>query len=231
MKRRPLFVLLAASALFTIPAQSATREFLCGFTGFDYVVQAVPGGPGIPTPFLALGDEYCAVGFVTSMSPLLAGVTNAGDEHTFHLAEAMTSSIFWDGQVLEVVFAPHARFRIYEDAVHNAAYGTNPPNPSAPPTFVDGTLVLGADITNLVLVYDYTQSQGNFDCSASLDEGSQLGALVPAQRSGWVMSGTVGRPNATIPEGYVNQLSGEVQIPYVVPAAQRSWGSIKSLYR
>lgn len=231
MKRLPRLLLFAAVTLFAVPAQSATREFLCGFTGFDYVVPAAPGTPGlIPTPFLALGDEYCAVGFVTSMSPLLAGVTNPTDEHTFHLAEAMTSSIYWDGSVLEVIFAPHARYRIYADAVHNASYGVNPPNPTAPPTFVDGTLVLGADISNLVLVYDYTTNQGNFDCSAVLDEGSQLGAIPPAQRAGWVMSGTAGRPNATIPDGYVNQLSGEVQIPSVVPAAHRSWGSLKKLY-
>lgn len=231
MKRLPRLALFAALVLFAVPAQSATREFLCGFTGFDYVLPAVPGGPGIPTPFLALNDEYCAVGHITSMSPLLESVTNAADEHTFHLAEAMASSIYWDGQVLEVVFAPHARFRMYEDANHNAAYGINPVNATAPATFTDGTLILGADITNLVLVYDYTVNQGNFDCSAELDEGSQLGTIPVAQRAGWVMSGTAGRPNATIPEGYVNQLSGEVQIPAVTPAAHRSWGSIKHLYR
>ena len=231
MKRLSLLVALGVLALFAMPAQSADRDFLCGFTGFDYVVPAVPGVPGqIPTPFLALGDEYCAVGFVTSMSPLLLGVTNASSEHTFHLSEAMTSTIYWDGEVLEVVFAPHARYRIYEDAVHNAAYGVNPPNPTAPPSFVDGTLLLGADISNLVLVYDYTANQGNFDCSATLDEGSQLGAVPAVQRAGWVMSGTAGRPNSTIPSGYVNQLNGEVQIPSVTPAAHRTWGSLKALY-
>jgi len=231
MKRLPRLILFAALALFAVPAQSATREFLCGFVGYDYVLPAAPGGPGIPTPFLALNDEYCGVGFVTSMSPLLAGVTNPADEHTFHLAEAMASSVYWDGQTLEVIFAPHARFRLYEDVNHNAVYGVNPVNATSPSTFTDGTLILGADITNLVLVYDYTVNQGNFDCQAELDEGSQLGAIPASQRAGWVMSGTAGRPNSTVPDGYVNQLSGEVQIPAVTPAAHRSWGSIKHLYR
>ncbi len=228
-KLQPLLLLFAALVLFATPARSADRELLWGFTGFDYVNPAVPGGPGIPTPFLALNDEYCAVGFLTSMSPLLAGVTNPADEHTFHLSEAMVSSVYWDGSVLEVIFAPHARFRLYEDASHNADYGVNPVNATSPSTFTDGTLVLGADVTNLVLVYDYTVNQGNFDCMADLDEGSQLGIVPPAQRNGWVMSGTAGRPNATIPDGYVNQLSGEVQIP--VPTAHRTWGAIKKLYR
>lgn len=232
MKRLPLTIFFAALVLFAAPAQSADREFLCGFTGFDYVVAANPGGgPGAPTPFLSLNDEYCAVGFITSMSPLLAGVTNPADEHTFHLAEAMASSVYWDGSVLEVIFAPHARFRIYEDTNHNAVYGVNPVNATSPATFIDGTLLLGADITNLVLVYDYTVNQGNFDCQAELDEGSQLATIPVEQRAGWVMSGTAGRPNATIPDGYVNQLSGEVQIPGATPAAHRSWGSVKKLYR
>ena len=230
-KLQPLLLLIAAVVLFAAPARAADRELLCGFTGFDYVNPAVPGGPGIPTPFLALNDEYCAVGFITSMSPLLSGVTNPADEHTFHLSEAMASSVYWDGSVLEVIFAPHARFRIYEDASHNADYGVNPVNATSPSTFTDGTLLLGADITNLVLVYDYTVNQGNFDCQAALDEGSQLGTIPVAQRAGWVMSGTAGRPNATIPDGYVNQLSGEVQIPVVTPTEHRTWGAIKKLYR
>jgi hypothetical protein len=218
MKRLSRWVLLSALVLVAAPARSATYEFLCGFTGFDYVLPAVPGGGGIPTPFLALNDEYCGVGFITSMSPLLAGVTNAADEHTFHLSEAMVSTVYWDGVVLEVTFSPHARFRIYEDVNHNAVYGVNPVNATAPST-------------NLVLVYDYSQNQGNFQCSAALDEGSQLGVIPVPSRAGWVLSGTAGRPNNTIPEGYVNQLSGEVQIPPVTPAAHRSWGSLKDLYR
>lgn len=231
MKRLSRLLALAVLVLFAVPAQSATREFLCGFTGFDYVVPAVPNGGGIPTPFLALNDEYCAVGFVTSVSALLGGATNPADEHTFHLSEAMASSVYWDGQVLEVLFAPHARFRLYEDASHNADYGVNPVNATSPATFTDGTLILGADVTNLVLVYDYSVNQGNFDCSAALDEGSLLPVIPADQRAGWVMSGTAGRPNSTIPDGYVNQLNGEVQIPTVTPAAHRSWGSIKHLYR
>ncbi len=231
MKRLQPLLLLAALVLFAAPAHSADRVFLCGFTGYDYVNEANPSGGGIPTPFLALNDEYCGVGFITSMSPLLAGVTNPADEHTFHLSEAMASSIYWDGAVLEVIFAPHARFRIYEDANHNADYGVDPVNATSPATFTDGTLILGADVTNLVLVYDYTVNQGNFDCMADIDEGSQLGAIPAEQRSGWVLSGTAGRPNATIPDGYVNQLDGEVQIPPATAAESRSWGSIKNLYR
>jgi hypothetical protein len=231
MKRQAWLVVFTAFALFAVPSQAATREFLCGFTGFDYVIPASPGGPGIPTPFISLGDEYRAVGFVTSFSALLDGVIVPGDEHTFYLSDAIASSVFFDGHSLEVGFEPHARFRMYEDAAHNGDYGANPPNVTAPSTFTDGTLILGADITNFVLVYDYDANTGNFDCTAALDEGSDLSAISPARRAGWVMSGTAGRPNNTIPEGYVNQLSGEVQIPDVTPAAHRTWGSLKALYR
>jgi hypothetical protein len=45
------------------------------------------------------------------------------------------------------------------------------------------------------------------------------------------MSGHAGRPNATVPDGYVNQLDGEIQIPSVTPTSHKTWGSLKALYR
>ena len=228
MKRSAWLLLLAAMTVFAVPAQ-AQRDFLCGYTGFDYVVQEVPGSP-IPTPFLAIGDEYRAVGFVTSFSTMFNGVVGAG-EHTYALTRATASSVPYVGGVLEVVFDPHARFRIYEAAASNGDYGTNPPNGTAPSTFTDGTLFLGADVNSLVLVYDYNDNSGNFEGLATLDEGSALWVVSPARRAGWVLGGQAGRPNGSIPVGYVNQISGEMQIPSVVPAAHKTWGQIKTLYR
>jgi hypothetical protein len=226
MMRKALLLLLTAMAFVAAPAH-AQREFLCGFTGFDYV----PGSPQGATPFIASGQGYEAVGFVTSFSPLFTGSLLPGSEHTFHLFGAVAGPTFWDGVVLEVQFAPHARLRIFEDPANNGDYGVTPPNATAPASFTDGTLILGADINNLVLVYDYDSNQGNFQAGADLDEGSLVGLIAPSRRSGWVVSGQAGRPNATVPSGYVNQLNGEIQIPDVTPTEHKSWGSIKALYR
>lgn len=224
--RKTWLLLLAATFALAAPAH-AQRDFLCGFTGFDYVI---PLGAPNTTPFITTGDEYRAVGFVTSFSTMFAGTVGAG-EHTFYLYDAVVSNSAFDGTVLEVQFAPHARYRIYEDAASNGNYGVNPPSGTAPSTFTDGSLFLGADIGNLSLVYDYSTSQGNFDGQATLDEGSALWVIAPSRRSGWVLGGHAGQPNGSIPAGYVNQVSGEIQIPSVVPTAHKSWGQLKALYR
>ncbi len=226
MKRKAWLLLFSAMMVFAVPAH-AQREFLCGFTGFDYVIPASPGA----VPFIVVGQDYRAVGFVTQFSPIFAGVVTPAYEHTFYLQDASPATATFVNNTLEVSFKPHARFRIYEDAVHDAAYGINPPNVPAPAFFVNGTLILGADVNNFVLVYDYTANQGNFDGTATLDEGADLYLIPPTRRSGWVMSGQAGRPNATVPDGYVNQLSGEIQIPSVTPTSHRTWGSLKALYR
>ncbi|MFN8586672.1 MAG: hypothetical protein U0704_02635 [Candidatus Eisenbacteria bacterium] len=225
MKRGALLLLLAAMTFFAVPAQ-AQRDFLCGYTGFDFVVSESPHGG----PFLANGDEYRAVGFVTSFSTMFNGVTGAG-EHTFYLSGATVASSSFVGNVLEVTFDPHARFRIYEDAANNGSYGVNPPNGTVPSTFIDGTLFLGADVNSLVLVYDYNDNSGNFEGLATLDEGSALWVVAPSRRAGWVLGGQAGQPNGSVPAGYVNQVNGEMQIPSAVPAAHKTWGQLKTLYR
>ena len=228
MKRNAWLLLFAVTVAFAAPAQ-AQGDFLCGYTGFDFVVPQTPQ-PTIPTPFITTGDEYRAAGHVTSFSSMFTGVVGGG-EHTFYLANASVTSQSFVGGVLEVTFAPNARFRIYEDGANNADYGVNPANATSPSTFVDGMLLLGADVDNLVLIYDYNDNSGNFLGNATLDEGAALWVVPPSRRAGWVLGGQAGRPNASIPEGYVNQISGEVQIPSATPAAHKTWGQIKTLYR
>jgi len=225
MKRKAWLLLFTAMTFLAVPAY-AQREFLCGFTGFDYVIPPTPGA----VPFIAAGQDYRAVGFVTQFSTIFTGVVTPGDEHTFYLQDASAATATFVNNTLEVSFAPHARFRIYEDPVHDAVYGVNPPNVSAPAFFTNGTLILGADVNNLVLVYDYDANQGNFDGTATLDEGSDLYLIPPSRRAGWVMSGHAGRPNATVPEGYVNQLDGEIQIPSVTPTSHKTWISPSSWF-
>jgi hypothetical protein len=230
MKRKAWLLLFAAMTVLAVPAH-AQREFLCGFTGFDYLAPQGPGGgPAIPTPFLSNGDGYRAVGFVTAFSPVFTGLLS-GAEHTFYLSDATVVSSSFINNTLEVFFLPHARFDVYEDPANNAVYGINPPSATSPSSFTDGTLLIGADVNQLSLVYDYDSAQGNFDGTATLDTGSDLSLIPLSRRSGWVMSGQAGFPNATVPAGYVNQIDGQVEIPSVTPAAHKSWGALKALYR
>lgn len=236
MKRKLALLLCSALFAFAVPARAADL-FLLGFTGFDYedVDQVDPDPDG--ANYLVVGDGYKAVGFVTSFgTPLAPFVDPSLNQYTFHIFDLTVTQHDWDApnQFLSVLFANNGRVRYYEDALSGGtpgAYGVNPPNATAPSTFTDGTIVLGGRLDNFGVFYDYTANSGGFSGEMTLDEGTDLGYIAPAQRMGWLIGGQAGRPNATIPDGYDNQISGEARIPGYTPARTKSWGAVKALYR
>src|SRR5262249_52449753 len=139
--------------------------------------------------------------------------------------------------ILQVLFGDGGRDRYYEDARASGTPGTytdgscTAPNTVAPATFIDGTLALGGSVDQGALFYDYTHNQGGFTAIMTQDEGTDLIYIPGAQRSGWHLQGLLGRPNATVPCGYDNQVSGECRIPSVTATSQKTWGAIKSMYR
>jgi hypothetical protein len=236
MKRRLLLLLCSALLAFAVPARAADL-FLLGFTGFDYEDpdQADPDPDG--ANYLNVGDGYKSVGFVTSFgTPLLPWVNQATNEYTFHMFNLGVIQHDWDApnQFVSVLFANNGRVRFYEDAIGGGTpgtYGINPPNATSPGTFTDGTIMLGGKLDNFGLFYDYGGNQGGFSGEMTLDEGSDLIYINPAQRMGWLIGGLAARPNNTIPDGYDNQISGEARIPDATPARTKSWGAVKALYR
>jgi hypothetical protein len=236
MKRKLTLLLCSALLAFAVPVRAADL-FLLGFTGFDYENpdQNDPDPDG--ATYLEVNDGYHAVGFVTSFGPTLLPYVNQGsNEYTFHLFDLTVTQHDWDApnQFLSVLFANNGRARYYEDAIGGGTagtYGVNPPNATAPSTFTDGTLILGGRVDGFGLFYDYLGAMGGFSGQLTLDEGSDLVYINASQRNGWLLGGTAGRPNPTVPDGYDNQISGEVRIPDATPVQTRSWGAVKSLYR
>jgi hypothetical protein len=175
-----------------------------------------------------------ALGFLTAFGPNLASsVDLVANEYTYHYYELTVQNYFFDGDLLEVVFANPGRGRFFEDSYSGgtaAQYGVNPPNLTAPATFIDGTLILGGQIDNLVLTYDYIANQGGFIGNINFDEGTLLGQIPVGQRNGWTLAGLAGRPNPSVPQGYDHQISGECRHP-VVPTSRGTWGALKKLYR
>jgi hypothetical protein len=229
MMRVALLLLLALS-LFPLPASAQHNCYLLGFTGYDYE------SPNFDlATYLAPGDGYKALGFVTDFGPLLTPLVDpVGKEYTFYLYDLTVQDYFFDGTLLEVVFANPGRCRYYQDSRTTgtpAVYGINPPNATAPATFTDGMVILGGAIQNMVLDYDFSLNQGSFAGDFVIDEGAFLGAIPVEKRTGWTISGLVGRPNETVPVGYDHQLSGETYIPGPTPTTNKTWGALKALYR
>jgi hypothetical protein len=238
--KRVALLLLSASLLAIAGPAFATGpedELLISFTGFDYQ------SPNPSGTYLDLGEGYKVVGFVTSAGPLLAPwVDYTSYEYTIYIRDLTVNGRFFTFPNLTVTFANNGRGSYYADNFvvdggTAATYGINPPNATAPSTFIDGTLdpntgerVTG-DVDNFVLVYNFSTSQGSFAGNMTLDGGPDLTYVPIPQRAGWVLGGLLGPPNATIPTGYDHQVDGECRIPGKTPAAHTTWGAIKALYR
>jgi hypothetical protein len=231
MKRAALLLLLALSVI-AVPAFAQSDVLLLGFSGFDY--ESPNPNPGT---YLAVGEGYSTLGFVTAFGAYLAPhVNTAANEYTYHYYDLTVATYLYEGNSLLVKFVDPGRGRFFEDsrATGTAAlYGANPPNATVPSRFIDGNLILGGRIDELALWYDFTPEapQGGFVGKITLDEGALLGQIPVLQRNGWTISGLAGRPNPSVPVGYDHQISGECRIPGSVPATHRTWGALKALYR
>jgi hypothetical protein len=236
MKRRAWLLFFAVSLVCAAPQRAAADLVLLSFSGFDYE------DPNPSGTYLDLGEGYKALGDVTSVDPVLLGpyVDFGTKEYTFHMFNLSVNGRFFTFPNLTVTFVNNGRGRYYEDdqapvGTHRT-YGVNPPNATAPSTFIDGPgpppnpVKLGGDIDNFVLTYNFNTNSGNFQGDMTLDEGSALIYIPPGQRSGWILGGLAGPPNDTIAPGYSHQINGECRVP-TTPATRSTWGTIKSLYR
>ncbi len=239
MKRTALLLL---GVLLVIPmTANAADEFLLGFSGFDYETGAAGGADPTPNVYLAAGDYYEMVGFITSFGPLLSPYTDASvEEYTIFLTGLQVTTRSFFAGFLNCSFTNGGRVRYYSDLLQSyggvpADYGTNPRNATAPSTFTDGDgsglLRLGGNVDQFNLTYDFNTNTGNWSANVVLDEGDYLSYIPVAQRGGWILGAQAGQPNPTIPTGYDNQIQGECRIPDVTPTSHQTWGAVKALYR
>jgi len=230
--KRVTFLLFLALSVIAVPAFAESDVFLLGFAGFDY--ESPNSNPGT---YLAIGEGYNTLGFVTMFGTYLAPYVNeATNEYTYRYYDLTVDTYLYEEGSLMVTFVNPGRGRFFEDSKATgtaALYGINPPNATAPAKFIDGTLILGGRIDELVLWYDFNPEapQGGFVGKLTLDEGTLLSQIPPAQRGGWTLAGLAGRPNPSVPVGYDHQISGECRIPGSVPATHQTWGALKALYR
>lgn len=233
MKCKALLLLLASVLVYAVPAfaTGSEDELLISFTGFDYQ------NPNPSSVYLDIGEGYKVVGFVTSAGPIITTwIDFSSYEYTVFIRDLTVNGNFFTFPNLTVTFADNGRGGYYADAFPAdggtaATYGINPPNATAPSTFIDGSERITGDIDQMVLVYNYNTGQGNFAGNMTLDGGPDLIYIPPSQRPGWVLGGLIGPPNPSIPTGYNHQLDGECRIPGKTPAAHTTWGAVKALYR
>src|SRR5215470_6275677 len=225
MKKASLLVFLAA--LLCATTAYAQETTLLSFTGYDYE------DPGDGGTYLAVGDGYKSVGFITSVGSILASYIDfSSNENTYYLFGLTVTSRFFDpvNNYLSVDFGNGGRVRYFEDAKsrpgYAADYGTTPPpNPTSPSTFIDpnpNNPALGGVVNGFHLDYFTDDHSGGWSGAMTLDEGYDLIYVNPGQRSGWLLGGVF--QTGVVPSGYDNQVEGNCRVP-ATPTNQKTWGA------
>ncbi|HTO90341.1 MAG TPA: hypothetical protein VMJ70_04355 [Candidatus Sulfotelmatobacter sp.] len=232
MKRKALLLIFTACLAFA--TRAGADQLLFGFTGFDYQ------DPNLDGTYLDVGEGYNVIGFVTGVGLLLDPYfDDTVNQYTIQIHNLTVTSRTSLGSLLAVNFANGGRASYFADPLlggTNATYGINPPNATAPSTFIDGSMRITGSVDNFVLTYNFSTNQGSFSGNMTVDGGPDADYVPAEVRSGWVLGGLSGNglsgpPNATVPTGYDHQVSGECRHPDVTSATHATWGAVKALYR
>ena len=238
MKRLSSILLCAALLAITVPAFATGNpdELLISFTGYDFE------SPNPSAAYLDVGEGYEIVGLVTGVGPLLLPwIDLSSNEYTIHIHGLTVVGRSFVFPNLFITFADNGRVGCHADDVPAdggtaATYGTNPPNATAPSTFIDHTSSpltgerITGDVDEFVLFFDVSTQRGFCAGSITLDGGPDLIYVPPASRANWTLN-LDGQTNSNVPAGYDHQVDGDCSLLVTTPVAHRTWGALKALYR
>ena len=186
MKKKAIAFLLGMFALnagFT-PAAGAA-QLLFDYVGYDY--ESPNPDPG---QFGELGSGYVSLGEVPVLfAPLV--FNTVANEYTYVISGLTAVNRQVVGPFVIIDYAGGALDVYEDDRTLGTAYdfGVNPPNATAPPTFVDGTHYLGGALTNFRFVFNTIDNSGSFEANYQVTGGSQLANVPVNRRTGWTFAG------------------------------------------
>ena len=227
MKRVLWLLLLLPALVLAPPALSQTEEVLLEFEGYDYESPDVD-----PTQFGGIDDYYNMFGFIQAVNPTYLTVDFSTNEYTIEFWQLCSAGYFDFGNLRFITYTT-GYLGVYEDPFAGgtaAVFGVNPPNATAPATFLDGTAILLADIVNFGITLNLDDGTGNFVGDVDFTGGTQAGNI-PAGSTVYTFAGLTSGPLANVPEGYVHQVTGQIKIEVPVQNQSTSWGRMKALYR
>ena len=219
-------LLTACCALAVAPAARG-QTLLFDYVGFDFEdPNPIPGSFGEP------GSGYQGVGLVPNLfAPLV--FNHANFEYTYYFNNLTPVGTTVVGHFVIIDYSAPGSLEIFEDPKAGGTpgtYGSNPPNGTAPPSFVDGTMILSGELTNFRFVLNTNNNSGSFESEFEAVGGTQLGNLPLNQRTGWTFAGSTGNSTG-IPPGYAHQIDGQTFLQKPSNNRASSWGRVKNLYR
>jgi len=224
-----VLTLCAAMVAGTVWAQDT--QTILDFTGFVYEDNNSPGEVGFPPS--NPGDILAAVGFIESVSQPLYWSPDEY-QYTIYISDLVSDGevdigygtfyITYSGGSVDIVA------QRYNDAGYTMPeYGVEPPNATAPSTFMDGDIYLHGEFSSFYMVYYPTLHVGNFEGVIAWTIHPNIGELI--NDYGTIFSGTVDPIAAPVPDGYDLEMDGHVMYYHAVPTENSTWGQVKNLYR
>ncbi len=208
-----LLVPLLSMTMFT----GAQASSLIDYNGFSFEQGAFPpSNPGDALSFVSIVDGLSAP---LSWDPnsyqytiYISGLVSQGEEHP----DPNNIVVHYSGGL----------FDLYEDSQFNANPGENPPNASAPASYIDGSLYLGGLMSRFVIYYNTQYNSGAFEADVAFTHGTNYDEL-GNQTTGYTFGGVF---VFGTPPGYDLQWDGQVLLD-PVPVQAKTWGAIKLAMR
>jgi hypothetical protein len=211
--------LLPAALALVLAGPAQAQNALIDYQGYSWETGGFPASD--PSDVLSI------VGVVDSLDSRF-GVNLLLDEVTLHVTDLVSNGQVLSGNLLTVSYTG-GTINLYRDPSRDHDYGVNPPNATAPPTFVNGSLFLSGTLTNFFMAYDLSTGTGAYEGQANFTGGSGLATLNLLNANGYTFGGTL--RNGSVPQGYDLQVDGVIEVEVRVGVEPSSWSHIKDLYR
>lgn len=221
MKKTLLLSVVAAFlATGTAMAQNATIDY----QGYAWETGGFPPSN--------VDDVLNIVGVVDALDARF-GINLLVDEVTLWVTNLVsTGQVDIGGGALSIAYTG-GDIQLWQDPSRNRDYGTNPPNLTAPPTFVDGTLFLGGTLSDFYLFFDPSTGSGVYEANIDFTAGTGLTTLNQINANGYTFGGVLSNTasGGNVPQGYDLQVDGLIEVEVIVGVEETGWGAVKQLFR
>ncbi len=211
--RTTLLVVFASTVILALPAAAQIRVI-------DYL------GYGWETGQSA-GDEFHFLGISDLVDPIF-GVDLSVEELTLYTTNLVVLGSVDVGGGTTMISYSTGTMEIYQDPLQDSDWGINPPNATAPSTFVNGDLFFSGELVDLVM-FRNSDGSGHFSGSLNGTGGSMIAGSCSNCVYSWGGTFTSGT-GAQLIEGYSMQVDGVLEIDEAVSTDSAAWGSVKALY-
>lgn len=226
MRRCALLTFSLALLLVLAAPVQAENFILMDYSGYAYETGGL--GDGLPSD---PGDVLVLTGVADAYDDLF-GVQPTSQEVTIYIYDLVSDGGFTDGEFLRIAYSG-GRIEVYEDAVLNHDWGTNPPNPELS-SFTDGQLLFSGDFTRFNLdlkIAGIGAGSGGYSGDIDGVGGTAAELCDGAQDCAYTFGGAFGKPlNVQLPDGYDVQIVGTLEVDAAVDAQDNSFGAVKALF-